>query len=198
MRDVSEDRKGDNMISSIFEEQLTIELDKVLLRPITADDAEDLYDIFSDKQVMKYYDRLPLKSREEADDLAKMFMDGLADKTMIRWGIEEKAGGKLIGTCGFFCISEDDKKVEIGYELRRDRWGMGIMSEALGAIMKFIFTRTDINRVEAFVEVQNVASMRLLDKLGFVNEGTLRQYERCRNELIDVTIWSCLRSDGVY
>lgn len=186
------------MITDIFDEPLSMDLERVLLRPITADDADDLYEIFSDKQVMKYYDRLPLKSREEADELAKMFIDCLADRKMLRWGIEEKSSGKLIGTCGFFCISETNKKAEVGYELRRDRWGTGIMSEAVEAIMKFIFTKTDINRVEAFVEIPNVASMKLLDKLGFVNEGTLRQYERCRGELIDVTIWSCLRNDGVY
>ena len=186
------------MITDIFDEPLVMECERILLRPINADDADDLYEIFSDRQVMKYYDRMPLKSRDEADGLTEMFIDCMKDKSMLRWGIEEKSSGKLIGTCGFFCISEQNKKAEVGYELRRDRWGNGIMSEALGAIMQFIFTKTDINRVEAFVEIPNVTSMQLLDKLGFVNEGTLRQYERCRNELIDVTNWSCLRTDGIY
>lgn len=186
------------MINDIFDEPLVIECDNIRLRPIREEDADDLYEIFSDDQVMKYYDLMPLKNRDEADSLVRMFIRSLKDRSMVRWGIEEKSSGKLIGTCGFFCISELNKKAELGYELRRDRWGMGIMSEALSAAMRFIFTKTDINRVEAFAEVPNVASMKLLDKLGFVNEGTLRQYERCRNALIDVTIWSYLRIDGKY
>ena len=183
------------MITDIFDEPLVLESERLKLRPVTAGDADDLYDIFSDKQVMRYYDRLPITAREEADELAEMFIECMKKRTMIRWGIEERSSGRLIGTCGFFCFSDLNKKAEMGYELRRDRWGCGYMTEALQMIMAFFYEKTAVNRIEAFVEPQNLGSMGVLKKHGFVNEGTLRQYEMCRNELIDITIWSFIRSD---
>ena len=183
------------MITDIFDEPLVLETERLRLRPVTMNDADDLYEIFADELVMKYYDRLPLKTREEADDLAKMFIDCMEKRTMLRWGIEEKSTGRLIGTCGFFCFSDINQKAEVGYDLRRDRWGMGLMTEALDRIIRFFYEKTNVNRIEAFVEVPNLGSMGVLKKLGFVNEGTLRQYEMCRSELIDITIWSVIRSD---
>ena len=70
------------------------------------------------------------------------------------------------------------------------------MTEALQAAVAYIFRECNINRIEAFVEPLNIASQKTLEKLGFTKEGTLRSYERCRGELIDICIFSCLRSDG--
>ena len=83
----------------------------------------------------------------------------------------------------------------MGYELNSKYWNKGIMSESLEMIMDFIFRETDINRIEAYVEPMNTASLKLLESLGFTKEGLLRQYELCRGGLIDITIWGLLRSD---
>ena len=61
-------------------------------------------------------------------------------------------------TCGFFAFSENAKKAEIGYELNRNYWHSGFTSEALEMILKFIFINSEINRIEAFVEIPNIAS----------------------------------------
>lgn len=128
----------------------------------------------------------------------EFFTQGFEQKTMLRWGIEYKDNSKLIGTCGFFAFNEDARKAELGYELNSIYQGRGLMSEALGAILRYIFAETDINRVEAYVEPLNIASRKTLEKLGFTKEGTLRQYERCRGEIIDICVYGCLRSDGKY
>lgn len=64
----------------------------------------------------------------------------------------------------------------MGYELNKNYWNQGIMTEAIEMILKFIFTETDVNRIEAFVK-----------------EGEMREYELCRGELIDITLWGILR-----
>lgn len=69
------------------------------------------------------------------------------------------------------------------------------MSEALSAALAFLFRESSVNRVEAFIEPPNTASQKLAQKLGFTKEGTLRQYERCRGELIDICVYGLLRSD---
>ena len=100
---------------------------------------------------------------------------------------------KLVGTCGFHAISDYDKRIEIGYDLNRDYWGKKVMKEALSMIISFAFENSDVNRIEAFVEPPNTASHILLERLGFVMEGTLRKHEMCRGELIDIGILSLLR-----
>ena len=186
------------MLTDIFKKNMLINTQRLLLRPLFQSDAQDIYEIFSDKQVMKYYDLLPFESLERAKQQVEFFTQGFEQKTMLRWGIEYKDNSKLIGTCGFFAFNEDVKKAELGYELNSSYHGKGLMTEALGAILSHIFTQTDINRVEAYVEPPNIASQKTLEKLGFTKEGTLRQFERCRGELIDICVYGCLRSDGKY
>ena len=69
------------------------------------------------------------------------------------------------------------------------------MSEALTLIIDFAFEHSEVNRIEAFVEPPNQASRALLGKLGFRMEGTLREHEMCRGELIDIQVFSLLRKD---
>ncbi len=183
------------MIKDLFDKNLMIESERLLLRPVRESDADDIFEIFSNKEVMKYYDLLPFNSISDATNQVDIFRKCLEEKTMIRWGIELKENKKLIGTCGFFAFSEESLKAEMGYELNRNYWNRGIMSEALKMITDFIFHKTEINRIEAYVEPLNTASMKLLESLGFTKEGLLRQYELCRGQLIDITIWCLLRED---
>lgn len=186
------------MLSDIFDKPVTFETDRLRLRLLTQQDTQDIYEIFSDRQVMKYYDLSPFESLERAKEQIDLFINGFEQRTMLRWGIEHKDDGKLIGTCGFFAFNEDALKAELGYELNSSYHGKGLMSEAINAVLGFIFRESGINRVEAFVEPQNTASQKLLEKLGFTKEGTLRRYERCRGDLIDITIFGLLRSDCKY
>ena len=186
------------MIKDIFDKNILIQTKRLLLRPLTQSDAQDIFEIFSDKQVMKYYDLLPFKNIERASRQIDFFIKGFEERSMIRWGIELKENSKLIGTCGFFALNEDVSKAEIGYELNRSYQGRGYMTEALDAILRFIFSETDINRVEAYIEPPNIASQKTAEKVGFTKEGTLRQYEMCRGERIDICVYGCLRSDVRY
>ena len=181
------------MLTDIFDEDMTLRSDRLTLRRLAKGDRDDLYEIFSDREVMRYYDVLPFDDIAQAEEMLDRFIGGYSDRSMMRWGIEYN--GKMVGTCGFFGFKEDCKKAEMGYELNSSFQRMGIMSEALGMILGFIFDKTDINRVEAYIEPENTASLATAEKLGFVREGTLRQYECCRGGIIDITVWGMLRSD---
>ena len=180
-------------LTDIFDEDMILKSDRLILRPLTKNDADDFYEIFSDREVMRYYDVLPLENKEQAEIMLGGFIKALADRSMLRWGIEYK--GKMVGTCGFFSFKDDCMKAEMGYELNSAYHRLGIMSEALTMILDFIFEKSGINRVEAWVEPDNTASKAVLKKLGFTHEGTLRQYEFCRDGIIDITVWSILRND---
>lgn len=82
----------------------------------------------------------------------------------------------IIGFCK--CEIEIPKvRADLGYNLGNEYWNMGIMTEALGAVIEFAFETLHVNRIEASVSTKNYSSIRVLEKLGFVKEGVLR--ERC-------------------
>ncbi|MBO4907970.1 MAG: GNAT family N-acetyltransferase [Lachnospiraceae bacterium] len=184
------------MKEELFRKYKEIESDRLLLRHMTSQDVNDLFEIYSNKEVMLYFaDRAAFTDISEAEKMISGYNEGLQNKWEMRWGIVLKESGKLIGTCGFHAISDYDKRIEIGYDLNRDYWGKKIMKEALSLIIDFAYKESDVNRIEAYVEPPNVSSRTLLERLGFVLEGTLRKHEMCRGELIDIQILSLLRED---
>ncbi|WP_418302662.1 GNAT family N-acetyltransferase [Lysinibacillus fusiformis] len=88
-----------------------------------------------------------------------------------------------------------NNRIEIGYDLKPAYWGQGIMQKALGKIIHFAFTSMEINKIEAKVEPENKASIRLLGKLNFCQEGVLRQHEFEKGKYVDLVLFSILRSE---
>ncbi len=180
----------------MFLEYRELQTERLLLRKITSQDVEDLYEIYSDPEVMRYFDdRYAFETMAEAEEMAAGYVKGLREGTEYRWGIVLKETGKMVGTCGFHALSEYHKRVEVGYDLNREYWGRKIMTEALTLIIDLAFRKCGVNRIEAFVEPPNAASRILLEKLGFSLEGTLREHEMCRGELIDIQILGLLKKD---
>ncbi|MGB3638456.1 MAG: GNAT family N-acetyltransferase [Rivularia sp. (in: cyanobacteria)] len=157
---------------SIFPE---LETQSLILREVHQSDAKDIFQHFSDKNILKYHDLEAFTNIEQAKELIKSFYEKFHSQRMIRWGIAKKEDNIIIGTCGYnwaknhFCA-------EIGYELSQAYWRKGIMTEALTALIKFGFEKMELNRIQATVMLENTASMKLLQKLGFVEEGILREY----------------------
>ncbi|MBP5174493.1 MAG: GNAT family N-acetyltransferase [Treponema sp.] len=184
------------MICDFFKKNLVIESPRLILRPISKKDVGDLFQIYSDTEMMQNRALLPFKTIEEAQNLADFFIRGMKEKTMLRWGMELKENGQLIGTCGFTSFSEQDRKAELEFEMiGKPNKGRGLMRETILVLLNFAFTNTDINRVEALIETQDMKAPELLKKVGFKKEGDLREYKMRRGKLTDMTLWAMLRSD---
>jgi ribosomal-protein-alanine N-acetyltransferase len=111
----------------------------------------------------------------------------------VRWGIVRRADGRLLGTCGFVWLRPHS--AEIGYDLARACWGKGYMYEALSALLDYAFFDLDLNRIEALVMPANMRSKRLLKRLGFAHEGTLREYDYFKDAFHDMEMHALLRRD---
>ena len=148
---------------------------RLVLRQPTRADADDVLRIFSDPEVLRYYNVDFMSSRDDAvsiiDSRRRRYELGYG----IRWGIYLRQSDRYIGSCGFEVIHKPWRYAEIGYELSRHYWRQGYMTEALRAIIKFGFDRMDLHRVEAQVEPPNEASKAVLRRLGFHEEGVARQ-----------------------
>jgi [ribosomal protein S5]-alanine N-acetyltransferase len=153
-----------------------LETDRLILREITEDDAEDLFINFSNTQVMKHYGSEPLEDIDEARGLVHSFLKGFHEGKGIRWGIQLINKKSLIGTVGFHALSSKHRRAEIGYELNQSYWGQGIAKEAISKVMEYGFNEMDLNRIGAIVFLENTASNELLIKLGFQREGILKNY----------------------
>jgi len=154
-----------------------LETDRLVLRELRMEDADFLFNQWSDPCVTQFMcDQEPLQTREQADAFLRPFQTPEDNPFIKWWGIGRKPGGNLIGTCGFFRWDGQHHRAEIGYDLHPDTWGRGLMPEAIHALIRYGFSEMNLNRIEATVHDKNFRSQRVLGKLGFKQEGVLREY----------------------
>jgi ribosomal-protein-alanine N-acetyltransferase len=172
-----------------------IEANRVYLRPVVADDAEALFTIFSDPQVMRYWSTPPLADRNAARELVREIHEGFERRAMLKWGLSLQMPDTLIGTTTLFNLNMENGRAEIGYCLGREHWGNGYMHEALQALLKYSFESLDFRRLEADVDPRNITSIRTLERLGFQREGYLRERWHVNGEIQDTVFYGLLRHD---
>jgi RimJ/RimL family protein N-acetyltransferase len=163
----------------------TLEASRVRLRWLTADDVDALFDVFSDDTMMRYWSSPAMKERAEAEALLLKVHRGFADKTAFQWGVERKDDGRLLGTCTLFHVHAGNQRAELGYALASAYWKQGYMGEALAALLDYAFGPMGLRRLEADVDPRNANSMRAAARLGFRQEGLLRERWNVAGEIQD-------------
>ena len=168
---------------------------RLVLRWISEDDIDGLYDVFSDPQVMRYWSTPPLPNREAAAAMQREIADGNLRDTMIKWGLALRESNHVIGTTTLFNLNLDNGRAEIGYAMSRAYWGKGYMHEALSALLSHAFEVLELRRLEADVDPRNAASIRTLERLGFQREGFLRERWHVNGEIQDALFYGLLRRE---
>jgi ribosomal-protein-alanine N-acetyltransferase len=172
----------------------TIELDGARLRPLRAPDADALYAYLRDPVVTELTS-YPVASRPLAETIIERSRSRWAAGELSKWGVALQHDDQLVGTCGFNEWSQVHRWAELAFDLAPARWGNGLMRQAVTAVLQWTYRQDLVNRVHAFVRVDNTRSQRLLERSGFVREGCLRSYRVCRGEPRDFYVYSLLRSD---
>ncbi|WVE34662.1 GNAT family N-acetyltransferase [Priestia megaterium] len=165
---------------------------RTTLREITEVDADTIFDCFSQKEVIRYYGQEKLTTFQEALHLIDIFAENYRNRKGLRWGIERLDTGELMGTVGFNQWNQKHKRAEIGYELHPKHWGHGYASEAASAVMAYGFDTLQLVRIEAVVFLENKASQHVLEKLGFQQEGVLKNYMCQNGKAHDTLVYSSL------
>lgn len=164
------------------------------LRELRRTDARDVLRIFSDAEVTRYYDLDMMTGLEQAESYIDRQAIRFQKGEVVRWAITQQANDVVIGTAGYVLYTQNAQG-GLGYELARPYWRRGIMSEALGIVIRFGFRTLNLNRIQALVMPENVASAGLLAKLGFSDEGTLRQFAFFKGQYQDLRCFSLLREE---
>ena len=175
----------------------TIETDRLTLRAITPDDRAAVFALFADPRVAVPTHVAPFAGVEQADELIASFGRRFAAKGGIRWGLTLRGDDAIIGTAGFPGVDAEAYRARIGYNLAHAHWGRGLATEAVRALVGLGFARLHLQRIEATTDLDNTGSMRVLAKVGFTEEGILRDYVYWREvgAFYDARMYSLLRRE---
>lgn len=184
------------MIDFSFSPFPILTTERLHLRQIINEDANEMFLLRSNPEIMKY---IPREMPKTTDDALKhiAYMQGLLDnKECINWAICLKEDNKLIGNIGYFRMQPENHRAEVGYMLSTDFHGKGIMQEALTEIIRFGFEEMKLHSIEAVTDPENFASWKLLEKNAFIREGHFREHEFWNGKYLDSYIYSLLQKEN--
>lgn len=159
---------GAKMINLDFIPFPDLATDRLFLRQIKREDANEIFALRSDDQVNQYLDRTKAKTIEDARQHIERLNEGMLNKDGITWVITLKANDQLIGTICFWKISKEQLKAEIGYELLPAYQGKGIMQEVMAVVIKYGFEHIKFHSIEAELSPANLKSVKLLERNNFI------------------------------
>ena len=170
----------------------TLESARLRLRPIREDDLPDLYAVFADPDVMRYWTRPPMRDIAEARDYLAEIEGNFATRIAFKWGITRRDNDRVIGTTSLFRLDTPHQTAEIGYALGSAHWGNGYAAEAVHRTCQFAFDELHLRRLEADIDPRHHASIHVVEKAGFQREGVLRERYIYNDEIQDVVYYGLL------
>jgi RimJ/RimL family protein N-acetyltransferase len=149
---------------------------RLLIRSFTPDDAEAMFKVLGDAETMRFFAIWRAKSVENVRGFIRWVTGMERDFGYSFWAVVEKESGEVIGDCGLAPLEGEGPEVELGCDLRRDRWNRGYATEAAAACLEYGFTELKLERIIAVTHPENIAARRVVEKLGMVIEGTGEHY----------------------
>ena len=152
----------------------TFHTEHLRLRKPRMDDASVIFERYAqDPEVTRYLVWKPHKSIQETEQFLLACGQLWHTGKDFAYALTFKNDDSPIGMFGLHPMN---MKIEVGYALARPHWGKGYMTEILRAVIAWAFDQTDVYRVQAICDVENIASARVMEKSGMTREGLLRRY----------------------
>ncbi|MDQ7024323.1 MAG: GNAT family protein [Anaerolineae bacterium] len=168
--------------------------ERLMLREITPEDVTALLMHFGNPEVVKFIAMQPIKTIAQANEWLKWMGGFFAAKDGLRWGITLQ-DGTFVGSTGLHLWNREAHYAQIGCDIAHKFWGNGYGQEAMREIIDFGWNQMKLNRIEAEIVMGNQASIHVMKKLGFQQEGVLRQRLLKGGKFYDVLIFSVLRQE---
>jgi len=181
------------MLTINFHPFQNLETERLILRRLTNDDFEEVIALRGNPETMKFIPRPLVKTKEDALEHLRMMEEKIVNNTGINWGITIKGNLKIIGIIGHYKIQPENHRSEIGYMMLPETNGKGYMSEAIKAVLAYGFDYLNLHSVEAVIDPDNVASEKILQKIGFVKEAHILENELWDGKFWDSVIYSLLK-----
>lgn len=173
----------------------TLHTARLRLRPFTEADTDAIYVLMSNASVLRYWDAPPWRERTRADRFITRCQQMAQEGNGVRLAIERADDGVFIGWCLLVEWNPEFRSAKLGYCFAEQAWGQGFATEAADALLQWAFDTLDLNRVQSEADTRNRASERVLEKLGFLREGTLREDCIVNGEVSDSSVYGLLRRE---
>jgi len=168
-----------------------LETTRLVLRALVPGDADDIFAYAADPDVAQY----TLWSAHTTLEDSRRFIVWLTDGSLACWAIVQPETGRVIGTSFLHSHHARHHRAEIAFNLAKHSWGRGYTTEAAQAVIRAGFTHYGLNRIEGTCMLGNVASARVMEKVGMRCEGILRQYVLAKGAFHDMKLYAILRED---
>lgn len=172
-----------------------IETERLILRKITLNDVDDIFEYASIPEVTAFVPWYAHKTKNDSADFVKFAEEQFHNNLSIVWGIVIKSKNKLIGSIELRGWNSINNCGDIGYVISKNYWGQGITTEAMNAVIKFGIEQLELNRVEAHCEEENIGSWHVMEKCGMIYEGTLREKVFIKDRYRSMKIYSILKKE---
>ena len=178
---------------AFFRQLPVLDTPELRLRPLRLDDAPDVFAYSQDPSVSKHVLWSTHHQLSDAVAFVKSIVRKYEAGEVAEWGVELKREGIIVGTCGYVHYYGEHRRAEVGYALARRLWGHGLAGEALNAVIGYSFRSLNLNRLEARVTVDNLSSVRVLERAGFRREGLMPKQLWFKGAYHDVLHYGLLR-----
>lgn len=155
------------------------------------EDSGLIFAIMGDAQAMHFWDRPALTRLATAEEIIAGQLTAMAEGDHLYWTVS--LGDQAIGSCDLSAIDRGHGRAEIGFLFRREYWDHGYASEALEPVIAHGFGALGLGRLSARIHVGNEAARKLLERMGFVQEGLLRGFVRREGVARDCALYAKLR-----
>lgn len=173
----------------------TLHAERVRLRWLEPRDVVALFEVFSDRETMRFWSSPAMTNPDEAEALWAEINACFLQRTLFQWGIARVEDDVVIGTCTLAQVTAAHRRAEIGFALGSAHWGQGFAREAVGRLVAYAFDDLALHRLEADADPRNLRSIALLERVGFVQEGYARERWHVGDEIADGVLFGLLARD---
>lgn len=174
-----------------------LETARLRLRPFRDSDADDLFAQQSSSHVLRYWDAPPWTDPQRSHTFIATCRRMAEEGTGVRPAVVRRSDGAFLGWCTLNSWNPVNRSISLGYCYGEHAWGRGYATEAAGTLLEWAFGVLDLNRVQAETDTRNTESGRVLEKLGFCHEGTLREDCVVDGYTSDSHVYGLLRREWV-
>ena len=170
--------------------------DRLFLRKLSMEDAKDIFEFTSLDETSNGLSWYPHKNINTTREFILSILDKYENNVASQWAIELIEEKRVIGITGFISFFDEHHKGEVAYVLSPRYQGKGFMTESLNMVIQYAFNKMDLNRIEAKCEIDNIASERVMQKLGMCFEGCLYDYLYRKGEARSYKFYALLKKDN--
>lgn len=168
---------------------------RLVLRSLRKTDANDLFSHGSDPEIHRYMGSEPYAAKVDALKTIEACGVSREKVQVLIWAMELKATGRVIGLCGFNPVAPTQARANLTFELSRELWHRGLAIEAAARVIRYGHRELRLNRMGGYCWQENIASARVMEKVGMKYEGLLRQLQFAKGAYHDLRFYSHLPSD---